>query len=148
MAAGERVRAATAADAAAIAELMTELGYPTTPAEMEERLAAIFTDETCVTLVAEADGRVVSVAGAALGRYWEKNGVYSRLTVLVVSSAVRGRGIGRQLVEAIERWSAAQGARDVIVNSGLHRADAHRFYESCGFVKTGYRFVKQMQGCP
>lgn len=132
-------------DAEPVAQLITELGYPTTPEAMETRLESILTDSNYMTFVADVDGTVVGVAGAVLDRYYEKDGIYSRLAVLVVSSTAHGTGIGGQLVKAVERWSASKGAREVIVNSSLHRAEAHGFYERRGYSRTGYRFVKPLK---
>lgn len=146
MMASEPIRSATVDDAEPVGKLITELGYPTTTAEMTDRLAAILNDPSYVTLVAVQDANVLGVAGARLGRYYEKDGIYSQLVVLAVSSTARGLGIGRQLVEAIERWSAGKGTREVFVNSGFHRGDAHRFYERCGYSRTGFRFVKRLDG--
>ena len=133
-------------DAEPVAQLITELGYPTASESMKARLESILTDSNYATFVAETGGTVVGVAGAVLDRYYEKDGIYSRLAVLVVSSAAQGLGIGGRLVEAVERWSASQGAREVIVNSGLHRVEAHGFYERCGYSRTGFRFVKLLNG--
>jgi GNAT superfamily N-acetyltransferase len=139
------IRDAVIRDAGTIAELLTELGYPTSPESMAERLGPILTDPRHATLVAVRDGTIVGVAGATVGRYYEKDGFYAQLVVLAVSSTARGQGIGRQLVQAAERWAASHGARDVVVNSGMHRGDAHRFYEGCGYARTGFRFVKQLR---
>ena len=49
-----RIRAATIADAAAIAELISELGYTSTGAEVTERLVALVVDNRCLVLVAAA----------------------------------------------------------------------------------------------
>jgi GNAT superfamily N-acetyltransferase len=140
----ECIRPAVAADAEHVAKLITELGYPTTTRAMTTRLLELLADPSCVTFVADMAGHVIGVAGAALGRYYEKDGSYSRVTVLVVASTARGRGIGTRLVEAIERWSASREARDVIVNSGVHRADAHAFYRRRGYSHTGFRFIKPL----
>ncbi len=131
-------------DAEQVSQLITELGYPTTLEAMRERLSRILTDPNYATFVADRDGDVVGVAGATLSWYYEKDGMYSRLAVLAVSSTARGLGIGGQLVQAIEAWTTAKGVREVFVNSGLHRGDAHRFYERCGYSRTGFRFVKQL----
>jgi GNAT superfamily N-acetyltransferase len=131
-------------DAEQVAELITELGYPTTFEAMKDRLAMILADSNYVTFVADTGGSVVGVAGATLGRYYEKDGLYAWLVVLTVSSAARGLGIGSQLVQAVERWAAGMDAREVFVNSGLHRVKAHGFYERCGFARTGFRFVKPL----
>ena len=139
-----KIRNATVTDAEPIGRLITELGYPTTTAEMADRLTAILNDPSYVTFVAVQDTNVIGVAGATLSLYYEKDGIYSRLAVLAVSSTARGLGIGHQLVEAVERWSAGRGAREVFVNSGFHRDDAHVFYERCGYSRTGFRFVKRL----
>jgi hypothetical protein len=36
--------------------------------------------------------------------------------------------------------------RDIVVNSARHRAEAHGFYERCGYLRTGFRFVKTLAG--
>jgi GNAT superfamily N-acetyltransferase len=132
-------------DAAAIGELMTELGYPTTAEAMRDRLKAVASDPGYVTLVAETDDGVVGVIGGTTGHYYEKDGVYARLLVLSVSSTSRGTGIGAQLVDALERWALSRGARDIVVNSAFHRARAHAFYERCGYARTGLRLVKTLR---
>jgi GNAT superfamily N-acetyltransferase len=138
------IRQAEAGEAGRVAELMTELGYPTTVESMTERLAQILSDPDYLTLVADTNAGVAGVAGARLGRYYEKDGRYVQLVVLSVASTARGRGIGAQLVEAVERWAATNGARDVVVTSALHRAEAHGFYERRGYLRTGFRFVKPL----
>lgn len=138
------IRQAEAGDAGRVGELMTELGYPTTAEAMTERLAQILSEPDYLTLVADTSAGVAGVAGARLGRYYEKDGCYAQLLVLSVASMARGHGIGAQLVEAVERWAAASGARDIVVNSALHRAEAHGFYERRGYLRTGFRFVKPL----
>ena len=123
---------------------MTELGYPTTVDAMKERLAMILADPRYVTFVADTGRCVIGVAGATLGRYYEKDGTYSQLLVLAVSSDARGHGAGTQLVDAVEDWAVRNGARTIVVNSALHRSGAHGFYERRGYSRTGFRFVKQL----
>jgi GNAT superfamily N-acetyltransferase len=138
------IRSAAIEDAGAVARLITELGYPTAVDAMTDRLASILTDTNHATFVADTGAAVVGMAGASLARYYEKDGVYARLLVLVVSSASQGLGIGSQLVEAVELWAGSKRAREVLVNTALHRAGAHAFYERRGYSRTGFRFVKQL----
>lgn len=139
------IREAVVDDADPVAQLITELGYPTTADEMRGRLSTILNNPYHMTFVAEAGGNVVAVAGISLDHYYEKDGVYARLAVLAVTAPSRGRGIGTQLVDAAEGWSLGAGAREVIVNSGLHRDKAHRFYERRGYSPTGLRFIKELE---
>jgi GNAT superfamily N-acetyltransferase len=141
------LRAARMKDAAHCATLVTMLGYPTQPDQMERRLAAILAAERSVTLVAEhADGGVLGLAGASLGWYYEKDGTYARLNVLVVAEGLRGAGIGRALVQAIEAWAVSHDAGDIVVNSASHREAAHGFYAALGYRITGVRLVKALTG--
>ena len=142
------IRDAVTGDAEPISKLITELGYPTTCEAMRNRLTLILTDPGYATLVAVKDREVVGVAGSTLSKYYEKDGLYCRLAVLVVSSTARGLGLGGKLVQAVESWAAAKGAREVVVNSGLHRGDAHAFYERSGYSRTGFRFVKPLGALP
>ena len=50
-------------DAAALAQLMCELGYETTNSEMQVRLESITIDERCRTFVAVCDGKVCGMIG-------------------------------------------------------------------------------------
>ena len=139
-----QVREADLGDAAEIATLVTQLGYDTTAEEMAERLAELLPDPTYTTFVAHRL-ELLGLAGASLSRYFEKNGFYARLVVLVVADAGHGQGIGSALVQAVERWAISRGAHELVVNSGSHRHEAHRFYEGRGFSATGVRFVKQLR---
>ena len=137
------MRTADLGDAKGIAALVTQLGYDTTAEEMAERLAGLLPDPTYTTFVAHRS-ELLGLAGATISRYFEKNGFYARLGVLVVADSSYGQGVGSALVQAVERWAVSQGAQDLVVNSGNHRHEAHSFYERRGFSATGVRFVKQL----
>jgi hypothetical protein len=58
-----RIRGAAKGDVAALAHLMSELGYPTSPGEMRHRLEEISAHPSYCALVAERDGRVLGMVG-------------------------------------------------------------------------------------
>src|SRR5688572_15826990 len=99
------IRPATVADSRAIAFLVSQLGYPSSTGEVEERLGGILRDQDYATFVAEEGDRVMGVAGIRLGRYYERNGVYAQLVVLAVENKHRGGGTGHALVDAAESWA-------------------------------------------
>ena len=140
-----RVREARLEDAPAIAALVAQLGYPTPPAEMKARLAVLLARPDHVIFVADVSGSVVGLVGAYLVEALEFTGAYGRLTGMVVDEKWRGRGIGRLLMERIERWLREQGARMLILTSGNQRAEAHRFYRRLGYTETGLRFAKLLE---
>ena len=65
---------------------------------------------------------------------------------LVVAAEVRGRGVGRQLVSAVEEWALGRGIRTITVRSNIVRSESHPFYERLGFVKlkTQHAYRKQL----
>jgi GNAT superfamily N-acetyltransferase len=139
------IRPATTADAAAISRLLGQLGYPTTPDAVRTRLDPILAHPDYATWVAaDGEGTVQGFAGACVGLYYEKDGRYARLLALVTDERVRGTGAGAALADAVEAWARTQGAGAVMVNSGLHRHAAHRFYERRGYGLTGQRRVKTL----
>jgi GNAT superfamily N-acetyltransferase len=138
------IRQARRDDARVMADLVSDLGYVTTPEAMGRRLDTLLSDGNYAAFVAELSGAVVGVAGGVVEHRFEKDGLNARLLVISVSTASRGRGIGRLLVHAVEEWARARGASEIVVHSGKHRVDAHRFYEREGYGGIGFRFVKPL----
>lgn len=138
------IRPASLSDASDLARLMEQLGYPTGVLEMEARLTGILSQSDYHTLVAERNGHLVGMIGVRLGLYYERNGVYGQIVALSVEQEQRGQHIGSSLVAEGERWLKMRGVQTIIVNSGMHRQDAHRFYEHLGYQATGLRFVKML----
>jgi ribosomal protein S18 acetylase RimI-like enzyme len=140
-----KIRTACLDDSSSIASLMSQLGYLTSPDEMKERLEGILPGSDYLTLVAEDRKEVVGMIGAGIYRYYEKNGTYGRLLVLVVDEKRRAQGIGAALVTEAERLLKEREVNSIIVNSGKHRNEAHRFYQGLGYEETGLRFVKSLR---
>ena len=138
------IRAVEMNDAAAIAQLMCELGYETTTSEMQMRLQRIANDERLRTFVAVCDGKVCGMIGALTYSSIEHNDFSGRIVALVIKSTMRRRGIGRALITLAEKDFAQRGIRRVALNTQLARKDAHKFYESLGYERNGWRFVKQL----
>ena len=138
------IRHATVTDAEKIAQLVTGLGYPTSPGQMSTRLEAVLADGDYSTLVAAAGERIVGFIGTRVGPLYESNDRYGQIMALAVASDHQRRGIGRTLMEAAEAILVGRGARVLIVHSGNHRADAHAFYEKNGYAFTARRYKKSV----
>jgi ribosomal protein S18 acetylase RimI-like enzyme len=138
------IRVAEVDDAAALAQLMRELGYETTKSEMRTRMGRIATDEHYRTFVAVSDGNVCGMIGTLTCLSYEHNDLSGRILALAIVSTMRRRGIGRALIATAERDFAQRGIRRVALNTRLAREDAHKFYESLGYERNGWRFVKQL----
>ncbi len=138
------IRHAAAADAPALAHLMAELGYPTTPEEMAARLGVLRGRADFATFVAEADGAVAGMVGVTVSPSLYRSDLLGAIVALVVSSEFRGRGIAARLVERGEEWLRDVGAQRATVNPSTHRQDAHRLYARLGYEPTGVRFSKAL----
>jgi GNAT superfamily N-acetyltransferase len=143
------LRLASAGDAAAIAALNGELGYPSVPDEVTARLAAIEASAADAVLVAEQRGRVIGWAHVAL-KPSLLDVASAQLMGLVVAEGERSAGIGRALLIEAEGWARARGARRMVVASRVTRERAHRFYEREGYaiLKRSFIFEKRLDEDP
>jgi GNAT superfamily N-acetyltransferase len=88
-------------------------------------------------VVAESDGEVIGVMQLTFIPGISRNGA-SRLLVeaVRVSSELRGRGIGRLLMEHAHERGRARGCALVQLTSDKQRPEAHRFYRSLGYEQS------------
>jgi len=139
------IRIMVESDAAAVAGLATQLGYPSSQDQISARLAKVLDREDATALVAEDGGSVVAWIHVELRRTLVADGE-AQVMALVVDERSRGRGIGGALMAEAERWARDRGARRLRVGSRTTREDAHRFYERGGYTlsKTSHWFEKEL----
>lgn len=139
------IRAARESDAPAMAELLAQLGYPSSVASIPMRLAKLHTEGGVVLVAVSGRREVVGVASAVSYAALHTDTPVAYITALVTNENVRGRGVGRRMVSALEQWAHDRGCPRLSVTSGEHRMDAHAFYSQCGFSLTGRRFTKNFE---
>ena len=142
------VREATLSDVHAIATLLSDLGYPTTPDTMSARLAPILENPEHRTFVVVCNETVAGVIGTRLGRRYEDDRLYGQIMVLIVDARYRRKGLASALMKYTEESLGQQGANAIVVNSGNHREDAHAFYKRMGYRFTGRRYAKTTTPSP
>ena len=141
------IRAAAPSDAPILCELLAQLGYPASVAEIPARLSALASLPRAAALVAtNGYGEVVGLATTHIFPSIHDNGPLAWLTTLVVLEDARGAGIGSALVRHVEQWAAQNGAKRLSVTSGMHRKATHEFYEKRDYENTGLRFTKKLTG--
>ncbi len=138
------LRSPTVGDAARLATLLGELGYRAQPAQVARRLELLAAEPETRLFVAVLDGEVVGLAGLRVERLVESDEPAGRLIALIVASSQRRRGIGAQLVVAVEAEARHRGCSSVVLTSAHRRCDAHAFYEQLGYEETGRRFAKRL----
>lgn len=123
---------------------MGELGYPVTPESLWARIENM-PQIPKRTFVAEIGGEIAGFAGCSAQFIYESDAPMCWIMALAVAARYRNKGVGRALLQEIEQWCRENRITDIKVNSGEHRADAHAFYEACGYEYTGRRFKKSLQ---
>ena len=66
---------------------------------------------------------------------------------LAVSNECRRQGAGKALIKQVEEWAKEKGVKEIRLNSGGTRKEAHEFYRAIGFddEKVQVRFVKEVE---
>jgi len=145
----DRVRAANAADAATIATLLQqsfqefeslytpEAFSATTPATAEilRRL-----EEGPVWVAVRGDTVVGTVSAVPRGEE-----LYVRS--MAVSPVVRGQGIGRQLLDRVERFAEERGYRRITLSTTPFLSQAIQLYERAGFRRNSEE-IPALHGTP
>jgi ribosomal protein S18 acetylase RimI-like enzyme len=137
------IRLATAADAAPLATLLEELGFPAPAEVVITRLRDLAIRGERV-LVAEVEQTVKGFVSVHVTPVLHRPTPVGRLTALVVKASSRGMGIGRALVEAAERDLRGRGCGLIEVTSHRSLESAHGFYQRLGYEITSYRFRKKL----
>lgn len=128
------LRASEPGDAPALADLSTELGYPSSTDDVTRRLASVVAQPGNAVLVAVSDEREVVGWVHVFAAYRVESDGFAELGGLVVRETARGSGLGRALVEAAEAWARGAGFGQLRVRSNAVREATHRFYEHLGYA--------------
>lgn len=128
------IRECAESDASAIHKLnRDELGYEHPLSDTAEKLRCLLTDSSHKILVACIGELIVGYVHAN-----DYDSLYAphlkNIMGIAVSGEHRGLGIGRALLENIERWAKDTGAAGIRLVSGAERTGAHAFYEKCGYT--------------
>ncbi len=134
------IRSATTSDAAVVAALAGELGYPATAAETETRLARLLASPGDAVVVAEDGGNVVAWMHLSAGESLD-GGAIAEIRTLVVAATHRGSGVGAALVRYAVEWARTNGACRLRVRCNVVRERTHRFYKREGFTETKRQIV-------
>jgi GNAT superfamily N-acetyltransferase len=134
-------------DVAPVADLLTQLGYPSTAEAIARRFTRIDGRNDQALLVADDGTAVVGWMHVGTRPYLESD-ESADILGLVVAEGQRSRGIGAALVTAAETWAVEHGCQMIRVWSRITRDRAHAFYERGGFerIKTQYCFQKIIRG--
>ena len=134
------IRSVRAKDAPFLSGLLHELSFPSSAREITARIKGMHGS----ALVAVSGGKVVGLVTTNIMPVLHRPTAVGRVSALVVSKRVRGRGIGRALVTAAEKLLEERGCGLVEITSNLRLKDAHSFFRRLGYETTSLRFKKPL----
>lgn len=138
-----KLREAKPSDAERIVELIHELGHEIDEKSVRKNLKALGkTDE--LPVVATLDKKLIGFIGIHRMVTIHRPAPVGRIPVLVVDKEAQDKGIGRMLVEEVERRLKKAGCQIVEVTSNDRRGAAHAFYRHMGYERTSIRFMKEL----
>lgn len=132
-----KIRRARKSDAERIAELCGQLGYPSTAAQIAQRMRRIKPEGQHAVLVAESpEGKVIGWLHVSVEPLLEVE-LRAEVNGLVVADEERSRGAGALLLQSAEEWARQRGCKNMSVRSNVVRERAHQFY-----LRNGYEHYK------
>jgi GNAT superfamily N-acetyltransferase len=137
-----RIRPATSSDLPILVRLLDDLfsieaDFTPNPDAQRDGLALMLADPRHRrVLVAERGGAVVGMVTGQLLVSTAEGGYSVLVEDMVVERAVRGHGIGRRLLDALEGWAVEQGATRLQLLADRENAPALAFYDRAGWRST------------
>lgn len=132
-------------DISAIRDILeNDLGYNCELESLKNRVDKMMKRGNYQIFVAEDDNKVVGYIGCVNYLAFELENEGMKIIALAVSKEYRRKGIGTQLLKTAEQWAKENNIEVVLLNSGLPREEAHTFYESQGYFKKSYGFIKKL----
>ncbi len=141
-----KIRRAKPADAAQIAILSGQLGYPATRAKIMQRFRAIKPTSQHAVFVAESrDRRVIGWLHVSVTPLLELD-PRAEVNGLIVADDSRSLGAGALLLRSAEKWARRLHCRRMSIRSNVLRERAHTFYLRNGYehYKTQKAFCKAL----
>ncbi|HTS81146.1 MAG TPA: GNAT family N-acetyltransferase [Myxococcaceae bacterium] len=134
------IRPARAADAPALVQLFSQLGYSSDEETIRAQL-----DHFCRggahALVAElANRRLAGIATVAIHPRLYTRAPSAQLTALVTDREARRHGVGRALTRGAAELARSAGCEKLYVRTNRRRQESPPFYRSLGFFETHLTF--------
>lgn len=127
-----RVRSFRLGDYAAITSIWRETGLEQTETESVDALAKQLAWDSELVLIAEMDEKVI---GVIVGTIDGTRGYFYRLAV---DPSYQGHGVGRELVQALEKRFKQKGATRIIIMVNQDNKKVIPFYSSLGYEVQEY----------
>ena len=99
------------------------------------------TDQNIFYLAAYLNKNIVAFASMHIQKLLHHTGKIAELQEIYVSPSVRGKGIGKILINKMKLIAKNKGCKNLEVTCNIRRKDTHKFYLREGLNQTHYKFV-------
>ncbi|MFD0618598.1 GNAT family N-acetyltransferase [Paenibacillus sp. GCM10027629] len=142
-----KVRKAGIEDANDLSKFFIEyVGTDSNIEKMQYQLEIISKQPNYLVAVASNDEKVIGTAmGIVCLDIVGECQPYMLVENVVVSSTYQGKGIGKTLMATLEDFASKMNCSYIILASSENREQAHKFYESVGYLGTKTGFIKRME---
>ena len=117
-----------------VSSLLSQLGYNVNVDELPNRIKSIRENNKGTVLLAIEEEKVVGCIHIMIvSRLAE--GTCGEVVSLVVDESMRGKGIGKFLLEESIKWLKERGQTKVRIRCNSIREEAHKFYSHLGYTE-------------
>jgi GNAT superfamily N-acetyltransferase len=142
-----KIRELQEGDSGAVSGLLFELGHPVDPETVSLNLRRIRNlSPLHRSFVAVRGDAVVGLISAFASPVLHRPHPIGRISILVVTAAVTGQGIGTALLLQAEAFLRNFDCDRIEVTSASHRLETHDFYRRRGYLQQGVRFAREFKG--
>jgi GNAT superfamily N-acetyltransferase len=127
-----RIELAEEIDAASVAELLGQLGYPVNADEARARISEINESSSQVIFIAKFDGTARGLIHCYV-RSSLRLGSEVEIDTLVVDEEHRGLGMAGRLIRSVERWAIERDVPSITLSTNIQRLETHDYYRKRGF---------------
>ncbi len=135
------IRLAKPDDAAAVADLIHQMGYSVSETQTAKRIQ-LYLQPSYMLLVAQKENEVVGYIALHIYNVVHLPAPEGRIISFCVDEKVRGSGVGTVLLHAAEDYFKENGCYKIVLNSNLKRPDTHQYYLNRGYQFTSKHFAK------
>lgn len=124
-----------------------ELGYDVNLDIVKKQIRKLTNDNKHNIIIGFENEQTRKIIGFVHAELYESLYMDTGLNILglAVDSNFQGQGIGKKLMNSIEDYALKNNISYIRLNSNVRRIEAHKFYESIGYVcdKTQKRLIKK-----
>lgn len=140
-----KIRTMEEKDAAVVADLLTQLGYPDTLDFLPAKIVHMRQDSREKLLIVEERDQVIGFISLSLIPQLALRGDFMRISYFAVDAETRSKGIGKQVEDYVAALARQMGCDRIELHCHSRRTQAHEFYLRQGYEEVPKYFVKYLK---